>query len=315
MISSMSAEQDVLSSVLAPLRLRGAYHSDWRLHHDWAVQGLPEPRALIHYVLAGQAVVTFHDGRVHELDAGDLAIFPRGAAHVVAATARLTAPYISDVLPHRSPGTSNVLVLGSPASPQQGRMLCAGLDYDHTAEDPLYRMLPDILVLRRDRIASQVMLSSLLQSILCENDAPVQGSETVQLRSFELAYLLALRLALSEDADTPASRALRHPHLGPALIAINTSYAEQWTVQALAAACGLSRSTFAREFTETLGQTPAAHLRARRLLEARRLLTTTSMPLEVIARAIGYASTIGLHQAFTRELAMTPGEFRRAHGG
>ncbi|QBJ96358.1 AraC family transcriptional regulator [Rhodococcus sp. ABRD24] len=302
---------DVLSSILSPLRLHGAYHSDWHLHHAWAVQGRPEPRALIHYMLIGTATITFGTGERHHLAAGDLAMFPRGAAHVVSGVPCTNAPYISDLLPERAPGSAAVLTLGDPSTPQIGRMLCAGLDYDSSGEYLLYRMLPDVLIVRRDRIATQPLLAHLLDGILAETNSPGNGTEAVQLRSFELAYLLGLRLALHDDIDTHVGRALRHPRLGDALIAINMHYSRPWTVQSLADLTGLPQSTFAREFTTTIGRTPASYLRDRRLLETRRLLECSADSLERIAVAVGYGSTIGLHQAFTREFGVTPGQYRR----
>lgn len=313
MIEMREPGTDVLSSILSPLRLHSTYHSDWRLHRAWAVQGWPEPRALIHYMLIGTATIAFDTGERHHLGAGDLAMFPRGAAHIVSAVPCTTAPYISDLLPERAPGSAAVLTLGDSSTPQIGRMLCAGLDYDSTAEYLLYRMLPDVLIVRRDRIATAPLLAHLLDGILAETDSPGNGTEVVQLRSFELAYLLGLRLALHDDVDTPVGRALRHPRLGKALIAINMHYERPWTVQSLADLTGLPQSTFAREFTTTIGRTPATYLRDRRLLETRRLLLHTSDSLERIASAVGYGSTIGLHQAFTREFGTTPGAYRAVH--
>ncbi|MBC7300300.1 MAG: AraC family transcriptional regulator [Nocardia sp.] len=302
-------DDDVLGSVLAPLRLHGSYHSDWRLHPGWAVRGRPEPRALLHYMFSGSAVVTFADGSRHTLTSGDLAMFPRGAAHVVAGEQRATAQDISDLLPERSPGASAVLTLGDATAEPIGRMLCAGLDYDPTAAQLLYQLLPDVLIVRAHQLADQRMLAHLLAGILDESDTPGAGAETVQLRAFELAYVLGLRLALA-TTDTVLGRAIRNPRLAPTLVAINTRFAQPWTVPTLAELSGMSESTFTREFTATVGTRPATYLRARRLLETKRLLADTALPLEQISTAVGYGSTIGLHQAFVRECRVTPGEFR-----
>jgi AraC family transcriptional regulator, activator of mtrCDE len=261
-------------------------------------------------MLTGTAALTFHDGVHHTLSAGDLAIFPRGAAHIVAAEHRTTAPFISDLVPHRPPGASSALTLGDPAAARIGRMLCAGLDYDSTAELLLYQLLPDVLVVRAEQITTQPLLTHLLLGILTETDVPGDGTEAVRLRAFELAYLLGLRLALTTSTDTRLGRALQHPRLGPALVAINTDYHHPWTVPSLAELTDMAQSTFCREFTAAVGTTPGVYLRTRRLLEAKRLLAETSDPLETIARAVGYGSTIGLHQAFTREVGHTPGAYR-----
>ncbi|KXP04855.1 AraC family transcriptional regulator [Tsukamurella tyrosinosolvens] len=303
---------DVLGSVLAPLRLQGAYHSDWRLHPGWAIQGHPEPRALIHYVLAGTVVVTCTDGKPHVLAAGDLAMFPRGAAHIVACTSTQAAPFIHEVLPDRRPGDSAILELGDTSAPAIGRMLCAGLDYDLTAEQMLYRLLPDVLVVDRTSLEQQPLLHHLLEGILVEANHPSAGSETINLRAFELAYVLGLRLALGAT-DTCLARAIRNPRVGKALAAISDRFSEPWTVSSLAAHSGVSGSTLAREFMTTIETTPAAYLRSRRILEARRLLRESGHPLDYIATAIGYTSTVGFHQAFVRECGETPGAFRRRH--
>ncbi|MFD3593423.1 cupin domain-containing protein [Nocardia sp. NPDC058640] len=302
-------DDDVLGSVLAPLRLHGAYYSDWRLHPGWAVRGRPEPRALMHYMFTGSAVVTCQDGLSHTLASGDLAMFPRGAAHIVSGEQCDTAPYISDLLPERLPGASAVLSLGNVAADPVGRMLCAGLDYDPSAAQLLYQLLPDVLIVRARQLAGQQMLQHLLAGILDESDRPGAGAETVQLRAFELAYVLGLRLALA-TTDTVLGRAIRNPRLAPALVAINTRFGQSWTVPTLAGLTEMSESTFTREFTATVGARPAAYLRARRLLETKRLLADTALPLEQISTAVGYTSTVGLHQAFVRECRVTPGEFR-----
>ncbi|WP_425483557.1 helix-turn-helix domain-containing protein [Flexivirga aerilata] len=91
---------------------------------------------------------------------------------------------------------------------------------------------------------------------------------------------------------------------------MNARYAEPWTVHSLAAHTGVSASTLAREFLAVIGTTPAAYLRGRRILEAKRLLRESSHPLESIAVAVGYTSAVGLHQAFARECGETPGAFR-----
>ncbi|MFD3509662.1 cupin domain-containing protein [Nocardia sp. NPDC058666] len=302
-------DDDVLGTVLAPLRLHGAYHSDWHLHPGWAVRGRPEPRALMHYMLTGNAVVTFPNGSRHTLASGDLAMFPRGAAHVVSGEHRATAPYISDLLPQRSPGASAVLTLGDATANPVGRMLCAGLDYDPTAAQLLYQLLPDVLIVRASQLAGQQLLQHLLAGILDESDRPGAGAETVRLRAFELAYVLGLRLALA-TTDTVLGRAIRNPRLAPTLVAINSRFEQSWTVPTLADLSGMSESTFTREFTATVGTRPAAYLRARRLLETKRLLADTTLPLERISGAVGYGSTVGLHQAFVREYGVTPGGFR-----
>ncbi|XKK64402.1 AraC family transcriptional regulator [Streptomyces sp. ARC32] len=110
--------------------------------------------------------------------------------------------------------------------------------------------------------------------------------------------------------ESPALQALHHPGISKALTAIHGSYRTPWTVESLAREAGLSRSVFAQLFRELVGQPPMRHLTLRRLQEARRQLAETSVPLQEIARLIGYGSQVGFHLAFRKEYAMTPGEYR-----
>ena len=61
-------------------------------------------------------------------------------------------------------------------------------------------------------------------------------------------------------APPPWFRASGDPHLGAALRAMHAEPARQWTVADLAAEATLSRSAFARRFTEQLGVGPLAYL-------------------------------------------------------
>ncbi|GAB3846066.1 hypothetical protein GCM10029963_25290 [Micromonospora andamanensis] len=125
---------DALSHLLRPLRLRGAYVSDWRLGRGWAVRGEPEPRALLHHIREGHAVIRLANGETDTLHPGDLAIFPRGAAHVIAEKDDAVPQQIDRLLPDRTPGSTDVLDLGT--EPRTGSMLCAGLDYEAAGEYP-----------------------------------------------------------------------------------------------------------------------------------------------------------------------------------
>lgn len=80
---------------------------------------------------------------------------------------------------------------------------------------------------------------------------------------------------------------------------------------ALAARMCLSERHFARVFAQETGTTPAAYVEALRVEAARRLLETTDQPLELVARSTGLRSVETLHRAFQRQIATSPGAYRR----
>lgn len=301
---------DALSHLLQSLRLRGAYVSDWHLRPGWGVRGKPEPRALLHYMREGHAVVRLGDEQERRLRPGDIAIFPRGAAHVVAEDAAASPRLIDHLLPDRRPGDLDVLDLG--AGERFGRMLCAGLDYDPSGEYPLYRTLPDLLIARAEEVEADRTLVGVLGLLVSELDRRRSSTQAVALRLFELVYILGLRCALATMSEPPPiSRALANPAIARALIAMYEDYARPWSIADMAAVANMSRASFAATFKDIVDEPPARHLRRRRLARARALIETTSLSQDAIARKVGYESAVGLHLAFRSEYATTPGALRR----
>ncbi|CAM5229796.1 AraC family transcriptional regulator OS=Streptomyces tendae OX=1932 GN=F3L20_18190 PE=4 SV=1 [Streptomyces tendae] len=301
---------DVLSEVLRPLWLTDVFHSTWRAGGQWGVEGHDDSCAIVHYMVDGGCVISFHDdSEPVSLSEGDLAVFPHGTAHTFAAETGAAVTPLSTLLPHCPPGRSGVVTVGSP--PYTTQMLCASLRYCAIGEPVLYSALPRLIVIRQRFLRGESLLVRTLESLPSEVGRTAPGSRLVTLRAFETVFILSLRIAMEQLADeSPALQALHHPGISKALMAIHGSYHKPWTVEALAREAGLSRSVFAQLFRELVGQPPMRHLTLRRLQEARRQLAETSVPLQEIARLIGYGSQVGFHLAFRKEYGMTPGEYR-----
>lgn len=304
--------QDLLSELLTPLRLRGVFHSRWTVHAPWGIVGDAEDCVLLHYIRSGQCAVELPDLREPLLlQSGDLAVFAHGSAHRLAdRPGRATVP-LAEVLPDRPEGAvRTVRVDGEGAATE---LLCGGLHYDAAAAAPLYRALPPVLVLNRAVVEAEPMLADTLDRLSGDGMGEGPGGRLVALRAFELVFVLAMRAALASMGETePLLRALRHPPVAGALLAVQTRFAEPWTLASLAAEAGLSRSAFAAVFRELVGEPPMAHLAARRMQEAARLLAETDLAQSRIAERVGYRSVAGFHLAFRAWSGSTPGEHRRA---
>ncbi|WP_310718192.1 AraC family transcriptional regulator [Streptomyces lydicus] len=304
---------DVLSELLRPLRLSDIFYSRWQAGGEWGVQGEDDSCAVLHYMLSNECFIDFRDGSPPiRLGAGDLAVFPYGTAHTFANRAHAVAAQpLKSVLPERTPGSSDAVTIGS--EPSDTEMLCASLHYDRTAEPALYRALPRVIVLRWDMLTEEPLLHGTLCSLASEIARTSPGSGLVVLRAFEMVFVLALRTALERLTElSPALQALRHPGISASLVAIYRDYARPWTVETLAREAGMSRSVFSETFRALVGDSPARHLTARRLQEARVLLSDGSVALGDIPARIGYQSNVGFHLAFRREFATTPGAYRQA---
>jgi transcriptional regulator GlxA family with amidase domain len=87
---------------------------------------------------------------------------------------------------------------------------------------------------------------------------------------------------------------------------------EPLDVAAMSRHAGVSPRTFARRFREETGTTPLQWLLAQRVLEARRQLEETDLPVETIAWRTGFGSAASLRDHFRRATATTPTAYRRS---
>ena len=88
--------------------------------------------------------------------------------------------------------------------------------------------------------------------------------------------------------------------------------AEPLDVAAMSAHAGVSPRTFARRFRQETGTTPLQWLLAQRVLEARRLLEGSDLPVETVAWRCGFGSAASLRDHFRRATATTPTAYRRS---
>ncbi|MER5770723.1 AraC family transcriptional regulator [Streptomyces sp. NPDC001985] len=113
------------------------------------------------------------------------------------------------------------------------------------------------------------------------------------------------------DTEPPAwFRALGDEVVGPALRAMHESPATGWTLAALAAEAGVSRTTFAKRFPEVVGESPMSYLTGWRMALAADLLAETPATVASIARRVGYADAFGFSAAFKRAKGVSPSAFR-----
>lgn len=87
--------------------------------------------------------------------------------------------------------------------------------------------------------------------------------------------------------------------------------AEPLDVTVLARHAGVSSRTFARRFREETGTTPLQWLLAQRVLEARRLLEETDLPIDHVAWRAGFGAAASLRERFRRATGTTPTAYRR----
>lgn len=81
-------------------------------------------------------------------------------------------------------------------------------------------------------------------------------------------------------------------------------------VTEMAAAAGLSRAHFSREFKRTFGESPNEYLLTRRLERAAALLRNTDWPVNEICLSVGLRSVGSFTSSFTRTYGRSPTAYR-----
>jgi AraC-like DNA-binding protein len=78
----------------------------------------------------------------------------------------------------------------------------------------------------------------------------------------------------------------------------------------MAAAAGLSRAHFSREFKRAFGESPHAYLLTRRLERAAALLRTTDRSINDVCLSVGLRSLGSFTTSFTRTYGRSPAAYR-----
>ncbi|KHD74876.1 AraC family transcriptional regulator [Actinoplanes utahensis] len=307
---------DTLTGLLDSPRARGAFLLRSVFDPPFALRIEDEAPLTLLTVVRGSAWVTGDDGDPTPLRPGDVAVI-RGPRPYTVADDPAT-PWQTII----RPGQVCVTVDGrNPLDTMHlgvrtwGDRLDAGTELltgtyrmDSAVSRRLLGALPRLLV--QPGAAADRTLVRLLATEISRTDP---GQELVLDRLLDLLLVSVLRAWLAApEAGAPAwHRARQDPIVGPALRLLHETPQTPWTVAALAARTGVSRSALARRFTELVGEPPMAYLTGWRLTLAADLLREPGATIGSVARRVGYGSAFALSTAFKRERGMSPQEYRR----
>jgi AraC-like DNA-binding protein len=175
----------------------------------------------------------------------------------------------------------------------------------------LINLLPPLIHIHTNSDAAFVF-RSMLQVLVCENAAPRKfGAPAMIDHLVSILLVQALRTYVDvEDRPRGWLGALVDPKIGDALVLMHRHGARQWTVEDLAAAVGMSRSSFALRFKTVVGQAPLDYWLQWRMHHAGNMLRNSNRTVSSIAFAWGYESEKSFGKAFKRVMGCTPTSYR-----
>ena len=174
------------------------------------------------------------------------------------------------------------------------------------------RAMPAVLFTCGFRVHEPIF-ASLLETMYREASSARAGSGSVIERLADVVASAAVRIWLERGCGNAREwlATARDPHLGRALDAIHGDPGSPWTVESLVRLAQASRSQFAEQFKDAIGDTPARYLTRVRMERAEGMLRAGASVTD-IAFQLGYESDAGFSRAFRRHAGVAPSRWRRA---
>ncbi|MFJ2260178.1 AraC family transcriptional regulator [Streptomyces sp. NPDC087844] len=173
----------------------------------------------------------------------------------------------------------------------------------------LYRYdLPPLLRPDRDQLtALENSLAQLEREYVDTGTLPL-SLHTAVLRHTLTAFLLRLAHLAAGAADAAHARA--DSTFTRFREAVEKGFVTNHSVSAYADALGYSRRTLVRAVRAATGETPKGFIDKRVVLEAKRLLAHTDMPIGRIGAVVGFPDAANFSKFFTQHTGTTPVAFR-----
>jgi len=175
----------------------------------------------------------------------------------------------------------------------------------------LLGMLPPIVHIRKE--SDQAALRWSVERMMQELRERQPGSFLVAQHLAHMMLVQALRIHLTEGVKGGVGWffALADKQMSAAINSMHDDPAHRWTLQELAERAGMSRSSFALKFKETVGASPIEYLTRWRMLLAGDRLANSSDSISVIALALGYESESAFGTAFKKVMGCSPRRYSR----
>jgi AraC-like DNA-binding protein len=297
---------DPLSDVLSLLQVEDAKAGRIEAGGRWAVRGYDERRFSFCALLTGSCwLVTDDLERPIEMKAGDCFALSGDSGFRICNDLTAEAVDFHDVL---MDSDDAVIRLGTGA---ETSLIGGRFTFNDVYARPLLDLLPPTIYIRASS-ESAAALRGILTRLEQELDGCQLGRALVLDHLAHVALVHALRayVACKQHPSQGWLGALADAKIGEALRLMHDDVAKRWTVADLAAAVGMSRSSFALRFKQLVSLAPLDYLLQWRMHLAARALHKSSRSISSIAFDLGYDSESAFSNAFKRIMGSSPKSFR-----
>lgn len=298
---------DPLSDVLSLLKPRSYVSAGFDAGGDWSIHFARNPGIKCYSVVSGQCWLSVEGvPDAVRLETGDCFLLPAGRPFRLASDMTLTPTDADTVFPPARAGGVVTFNGGGDFFLVGSRFALSG---NHASI--LLKMLPPIVHICKE--TDQAALRWCVERMMQELYEQQPGGFLIAQHLAHMMLVQALRLAMTEGLKGGVGWlfALTDRQMGAAINAMHDDPAHRWTLQELAECAGMSRSSFALKFKQTVGEPPMEYLTRWRMLLAGDRLANSSDPLAAIALSLGYESESAFSTAFKRVMGCSPRQYSR----
>lgn len=292
---------DLLSDILASLRLRAHVFSHGCYRGEWVLDTSGSKRATFH-LLAGGRCWLHLPGQSDPIpvNGGDLIVFPHDAPHSLTNSVEPPNPETPRNLP------PNMEAPGGSAT-----ILCGYFHFERQAWNPLMESLPEAVILSSEESSSLPLTEALVKFMQYEADTGALGTDLVLDKLSEVLFIHVVRRFVQNHPGQGYIAALADKYIGKALSAFHKTPDNKWSLETLAKAAGLSRSAFTEKFTQLTGHTPMNYVTRWRMTIAHDLLAIEKNGVLEVAEQCGYQSEAAFAKVFKKHFGYGPGAARK----
>jgi AraC-like DNA-binding protein len=299
--------EDGLSSLLREVTVRSVVSGLSDFGAPWGFSVERSPGAKFHVLLHGSAVLTVGNAAPVRLDTSDLVVLPHGDGHTITDQPGSPVRHLDAILAEHPVDEAGRMSYGGDGS--RARLLCGGFDLDPALPDELVQFLPPVLTVDSGTGIGR-WLKPLLALLEEETHAAAPGAAAVHAKLADVFVTQALRSYLSAAGSLPLP-SVADPVIARIVRKLRGCPEARWSVDAMAHAAGMSRTSFTTRFRAAVGESPMAHLTELRLRRGAGYLSTTTKSVSEVAHLTGYGNESSFSKAFSRMFGSPPGEYRR----
>ena len=294
-----------LNRLLAALDVAPHAFSVCRIQSGWRMSFPVFKVITVHFVLRGSGHVQAGEAAPLPFAPSSILVVPALQAHWVGAADQAAATgaaadnceLIGDGLVEFTAGNGDDDTL----------LLCAAVSAPQQAVLGLFDLVRWPVV---DDIDASGVPAAVFDAMRQEVTSAGLGTQAMCQALMKQALITLLRERWAGTEGSPVADALHHPRLARAIVSIIEQPGADHSGGSLAALAGMSRASFSDHFSRTFGQGPIDFVQKTRLRVAARLLRVTDLPVEAIARSVGYAGARPFSRAFEATYRTLPSSYR-----